>query len=140
MLVCLSLSVAEWAFVGSVVVGSVLLLVVLGVCWCQCCPHSCCCYVRCCCCPDTCCCPKHCEYPAQTPAPPRPTPNTPTPLFIYTMSFCLHCCDFKYSDPLIYFFQYMKQVKMLKVVDNLLRSPCIHHTMVLPWFLEQHLL
>ncbi|XP_053483731.1 immunoglobulin-like domain-containing receptor 2 isoform X3 [Ictalurus furcatus] len=49
----------EWAFVGSVVVGSVLLLVVLGVCWCQCCPHSCCCYVRCCCCPDTCCCPKH---------------------------------------------------------------------------------
>lgn len=82
MLVCLSLSVAEWAFVGSVVVGSVLLLVVLGVCWCQCCPHSCCCYVRCCCCPDTCCCPKHCEYPAQTPAPPRPK-HTHTPIHIY---------------------------------------------------------
>ncbi|KAB5576904.1 hypothetical protein PHYPO_G00203870 [Pangasianodon hypophthalmus] len=49
----------EWVFVGSVVLGSILLLVVLGVCWCQCCPHSCCCYVRCCCCPDTCCCPKH---------------------------------------------------------------------------------
>ncbi|XP_028250279.1 LOW QUALITY PROTEIN: immunoglobulin-like domain-containing receptor 2 [Parambassis ranga] len=49
----------EWAFVASVVLGSVLLLLLLGICWCQCCPHSCCCYVRCCCCPDTCCCPRH---------------------------------------------------------------------------------
>ncbi|XP_072542348.1 immunoglobulin-like domain-containing receptor 2 isoform X1 [Salminus brasiliensis] len=49
----------EWVFVGSVVLGSVLFLLLVGVCWCQCCPHSCCCYVRCCCCPDTCCCPKH---------------------------------------------------------------------------------
>nr|XP_046260871.1 immunoglobulin-like domain-containing receptor 2 isoform X4 [Scatophagus argus] len=49
----------EWAFVGSVVLGSVLFLLLLGICWCQCCPHSCCCYVRCCCCPDTCCCPRH---------------------------------------------------------------------------------
>ncbi|XP_026232846.1 immunoglobulin-like domain-containing receptor 2 isoform X2 [Anabas testudineus] len=49
----------EWAFVGSVVLGSILFLVLLGICWCQCCPHSCCCYVSCCCCPDTCCCPRH---------------------------------------------------------------------------------
>uniref|UniRef100_A0AAV2JZF8 Immunoglobulin domain-containing protein n=1 Tax=Knipowitschia caucasica TaxID=637954 RepID=A0AAV2JZF8_KNICA len=49
----------EWAFVGSVVLGSVLLLLLLGICWCQCCPHSCCCYLSCCCCPDTCCCPRH---------------------------------------------------------------------------------
>ncbi|XP_028447755.1 immunoglobulin-like domain-containing receptor 2 isoform X3 [Perca flavescens] len=49
----------EWAFVGSVVLGSVLFLLLMGICWCQCCPHSCCCYVRCCCCPDTCCCPRH---------------------------------------------------------------------------------
>ncbi|XP_034550448.1 immunoglobulin-like domain-containing receptor 2 isoform X3 [Notolabrus celidotus] len=49
----------EWAFVGSVVLGSVLLLLLLGICWCQCCPHSCCCYVSCCCCPETCCCPRH---------------------------------------------------------------------------------
>ncbi|XP_072300789.1 immunoglobulin-like domain-containing receptor 2 isoform X2 [Eucyclogobius newberryi] len=49
----------EWAFVGSVVLGSVLFLLLLGICWCQCCPHSCCCYVSCCCCPDTCCCPRH---------------------------------------------------------------------------------
>ncbi|KAG7503903.1 immunoglobulin-like domain-containing receptor 2 isoform X1 [Solea senegalensis] len=49
----------EWAFVGSVVLGSVLFLLFLGICWCQCCPHSCCCYVRCCCCPDSCCCPRH---------------------------------------------------------------------------------
>ncbi|XP_066542714.1 immunoglobulin-like domain-containing receptor 2 isoform X2 [Hoplias malabaricus] len=49
----------EWVFVGSVVLGSVLFLLFVGICWCQCCPHSCCCYLRCCCCPDTCCCPKH---------------------------------------------------------------------------------
>ncbi|KAK7882454.1 hypothetical protein WMY93_028628 [Mugilogobius chulae] len=49
----------EWAFVGSVVLGSVLFLLLLGICWCQCCPHSCCCYLSCCCCPDTCCCPRH---------------------------------------------------------------------------------
>ncbi|XP_016418304.1 immunoglobulin-like domain-containing receptor 2 isoform X2 [Sinocyclocheilus rhinocerous] len=49
----------EWVFVGVVVLGSVLFLLLVGICWCQCCPHSCCCYVSCCCCPDTCCCPKH---------------------------------------------------------------------------------
>ncbi|KAM9826091.1 uncharacterized protein ACBT44_006479 isoform 2-T2 [Syngnathus typhle] len=49
----------EWVFVAAVALGSVLFLLLLGVCWCQCCPHSCCCYVSCCCCPDTCCCPKH---------------------------------------------------------------------------------
>ncbi|XP_065107972.1 immunoglobulin-like domain-containing receptor 2 isoform X1 [Paramisgurnus dabryanus] len=49
----------EWVFVGVVVIGSILFLLLVGICWCQCCPHSCCCYVRCCCCPDTCCCPKH---------------------------------------------------------------------------------
>ncbi|XP_050975269.1 immunoglobulin-like domain-containing receptor 2 isoform X5 [Labeo rohita] len=53
------LLVQEWVFVGAVVLGSVLFLLLVGICWCQCCPHSCCCYVRCCCCPDTCCCPKH---------------------------------------------------------------------------------
>ncbi|XP_035378766.1 immunoglobulin-like domain-containing receptor 2 isoform X1 [Electrophorus electricus] len=49
----------EWVFVGCVVLAGLLFLLFIGVCWCQCCPHSCCCYVRCCCCPDTCCCPKH---------------------------------------------------------------------------------
>ncbi|XP_071212317.1 immunoglobulin-like domain-containing receptor 2 isoform X5 [Salvelinus alpinus] len=49
----------EWVFVGSVVLGSILFLLLMGICWCQCCPHSCCCYLRCCCCPDTCCCPLH---------------------------------------------------------------------------------
>ncbi|XP_051567133.1 immunoglobulin-like domain-containing receptor 2 isoform X2 [Myxocyprinus asiaticus] len=53
------LLVQEWVFVGVVMLGSVLFLLLVGICWCQCCPHSCCCYVRCCCCPDTCCCPKH---------------------------------------------------------------------------------
>ncbi|XP_016322944.1 immunoglobulin-like domain-containing receptor 2 isoform X3 [Sinocyclocheilus anshuiensis] len=53
------LLVQEWVFVGVVVLGSVLFLLLVGICWCQCCPHSCCCYVSCCCCPDTCCCPKH---------------------------------------------------------------------------------
>ncbi|KAI4875992.1 hypothetical protein NFI96_031315 [Prochilodus magdalenae] len=49
----------EWAFVAAVVLGSILFILLVGVCWCQCCPHSCCCYVRCCCCPETCCCPRH---------------------------------------------------------------------------------
>uniref|UniRef100_A0A667X493 Ig-like domain-containing protein n=1 Tax=Myripristis murdjan TaxID=586833 RepID=A0A667X493_9TELE len=49
----------KWVFVAAVALGSVLFLLLLGVCWCQCCPHSCCCYVSCCCCPDTCCCPRH---------------------------------------------------------------------------------
>ncbi|XP_062312607.1 immunoglobulin-like domain-containing receptor 2 isoform X2 [Osmerus eperlanus] len=53
------LLVLEWVFVGSVVLGSILFLLLAGICWCQCCPHSCCCYVSCCCCPDTCCCPRH---------------------------------------------------------------------------------
>ncbi len=51
----------EWVFVSAVLVGSILVILLVGVCWCQCCPHSCCCYVRCCCCPDTCCCPRHRE-------------------------------------------------------------------------------
>ncbi|XP_034156136.2 immunoglobulin-like domain-containing receptor 2 isoform X3 [Pangasianodon hypophthalmus] len=49
----------EWVFVTVVILGGVLFFVLAGVCWCQCCPHSCCCYVRCCCCPETCCCPRH---------------------------------------------------------------------------------
>ncbi|KAI5127361.1 Immunoglobulin-Like Domain-Containing Receptor 2 [Manis pentadactyla] len=48
----------EWVFVGLVILGVALLFVLLGICWCQCCPHSCCCYVRCPCCPDSCCCPQ----------------------------------------------------------------------------------
>ncbi|XP_047659435.1 immunoglobulin-like domain-containing receptor 2 isoform X3 [Tachysurus fulvidraco] len=53
------LLVLEWVFVVVVVLGGVLFFILAGVCWCQCCPHSCCCYVRCCCCPETCCCPRH---------------------------------------------------------------------------------
>ncbi|XP_078101918.1 immunoglobulin-like domain-containing receptor 2 isoform X3 [Sander vitreus] len=49
----------EWVFVSAVALGSVLFLLLVGVCWCQCCPHSCCCYISCWCCPDTCCCPRH---------------------------------------------------------------------------------
>ncbi|XP_018614031.2 immunoglobulin-like domain-containing receptor 2 isoform X2 [Scleropages formosus] len=53
------LLVLEWVFVGLVVLGSIAFILLVGICWCQCCPHSCCCYVRCPCCPDTCCCPRH---------------------------------------------------------------------------------
>uniref|UniRef100_A0A3Q1ESD8 Immunoglobulin-like domain containing receptor 2 n=1 Tax=Acanthochromis polyacanthus TaxID=80966 RepID=A0A3Q1ESD8_9TELE len=83
----LELLVLEWAFVGSVVLGSILFLLLLGICWCQCCPHSCCCYVRCCCCPDTCCCPRHLyeagkmaksAQPAQVPVYPYYIPGVPT--------------------------------------------------------------
>nr|KAF6413362.1 immunoglobulin like domain containing receptor 2 [Molossus molossus] len=48
----------EWVFVGLVILGVVLFFVLVGICWCQCCPHSCCCYIRCPCCPDSCCCPQ----------------------------------------------------------------------------------
>ncbi|XP_029113536.1 immunoglobulin-like domain-containing receptor 2 isoform X2 [Scleropages formosus] len=49
----------EWVFVAAVTGGGVAVLLLVALCWCQCCPHSCCCYVRCCCCPETCCCPRH---------------------------------------------------------------------------------
>ncbi|XP_053311483.1 immunoglobulin-like domain-containing receptor 2 isoform X3 [Spea bombifrons] len=52
------LLVMEWAFVCLVILGTVLFFVMVGICWCQCCPHSCCCYVRCPFCPETCCCPR----------------------------------------------------------------------------------
>ncbi|XP_070931084.1 immunoglobulin-like domain-containing receptor 2 isoform X4 [Macaca nemestrina] len=48
----------EWVFVGLVLLGVFLFFVLVGICWCQCCPHSCCCYVRCPCCPESCCCPQ----------------------------------------------------------------------------------
>ncbi|XP_067402397.1 immunoglobulin-like domain-containing receptor 2 isoform X8 [Emydura macquarii macquarii] len=48
----------EWVFVGLVILGAFLFFLLVGICWCQCCPHSCCCYVRCPCCPDSCCCPR----------------------------------------------------------------------------------
>ncbi|XP_078142197.1 immunoglobulin-like domain-containing receptor 2 isoform X2 [Centroberyx gerrardi] len=81
------LLVLEWVFVGSVVLGSVLFLLLAGICWCQCCPHSCCCYIRCCCCPDTCCCPRHLYeagkmaksgQPTQVPMYPYYIPGVPT--------------------------------------------------------------
>uniref|UniRef100_A0A8C2KLG4 Immunoglobulin like domain containing receptor 2 n=1 Tax=Cyprinus carpio TaxID=7962 RepID=A0A8C2KLG4_CYPCA len=69
--------VPEWVFVSAVVVGSLLVILLVGVCWCQCCPHTCCCYVRCCCCPDTCCCPRH-LYEAGKGI--KSTPPTPVPM------------------------------------------------------------
>uniref|UniRef100_A0A7M4EWS0 Immunoglobulin like domain containing receptor 2 n=1 Tax=Crocodylus porosus TaxID=8502 RepID=A0A7M4EWS0_CROPO len=48
----------EWVFVGLIIMGAFLFFLLIGICWCQCCPHSCCCYVRCPCCPDSCCCPR----------------------------------------------------------------------------------
>ncbi|MBN3300405.1 LSR protein, partial [Amia calva] len=48
----------DWLLVVLVVLGFLLFLLLIGICWCQCCPHTCCCYVRCPCCPDRCCCPQ----------------------------------------------------------------------------------
>ncbi|XP_066516277.1 immunoglobulin-like domain-containing receptor 2 isoform X2 [Hoplias malabaricus] len=72
------LLVLEWLFVASVVLGSILFILLVGVCWCQCCPHSCCCYVRCCCCPETCCCPRH-LYEAGKGI--KTTPTTPVAMY-----------------------------------------------------------
>ncbi|XP_028341718.1 lipolysis-stimulated lipoprotein receptor, partial [Physeter macrocephalus] len=52
---CLS---ADWLFVVVVCLAAFLVFLLLGICWCQCCPHTCCCYVRCPCCPEKCCCPE----------------------------------------------------------------------------------
>ncbi|KAM6943124.1 uncharacterized protein FYW49_002188 isoform 2-T2 [Xenentodon cancila] len=78
------LLVLEWVFVVAVVLGSVLFLLLVGVCWCQCCPHSCCCYVSCWCCPDTCCCPRHLYEAGKGIKTGTSTPQTPTypPYFV----------------------------------------------------------
>ncbi|XP_037382506.1 immunoglobulin-like domain-containing receptor 1 [Talpa occidentalis] len=52
------LIVLHWLTVIFITLGALLLLLLIGVCWCQCCPQYCCCYVRCPCCPDRCCCPE----------------------------------------------------------------------------------
>lgn len=52
------LIVLDWLLVVLVVLGFLLLLLLIGICWCQCCPHTCCCYVSCPCCPERCCCPR----------------------------------------------------------------------------------
>ncbi|XP_012737403.1 lipolysis-stimulated lipoprotein receptor isoform X1 [Fundulus heteroclitus] len=48
----------DWLLVLLVVLGFLFLLMLIGICWCQCCPHTCCCYVSCPCCPERCCCPR----------------------------------------------------------------------------------
>ncbi|XP_035868513.1 lipolysis-stimulated lipoprotein receptor isoform X5 [Phyllostomus discolor] len=48
----------DWLFVVVVCLAVFLVFLLLGICWCQCCPHTCCCYVRCPCCPERCCCPE----------------------------------------------------------------------------------
>lgn len=105
---------SEWAFVGSVVLGSVLFLLLLGICWCQCCPHSCCCYVRCCCCPDTCCCPRHREEHKQS--------RALSFYFFFEQTVCMRA-----------FFtsvQFMRRGRWPRV-DRLLRFPCIRTTSLL---------
>lgn len=52
------LIVLDWLLVVLVVLGFLLLLLLIGICWCQCCPHTCCCYISCPCCPERCCCPR----------------------------------------------------------------------------------
>ncbi|KAK2500322.1 hypothetical protein MC885_020775 [Smutsia gigantea] len=48
----------DWLFVVVVCLAVFLVFLLLGICWCQCCPHTCCCYIRCPCCPEKCCCPE----------------------------------------------------------------------------------
>lgn len=57
----LGFSPADWLTVIFIILGALLLILLIGVCWCQCCPQYCCCYVRCPCCPDRCCCPEEGE-------------------------------------------------------------------------------
>lgn len=64
---------ADWLFVVVVCLAGFLLFLLLGICWCQCCPHTCCCYVRCPCCPEKCCCPEARKYPSWMDRPLRTT-------------------------------------------------------------------
>ncbi|XP_029435081.1 immunoglobulin-like domain-containing receptor 2 isoform X2 [Rhinatrema bivittatum] len=75
----------EWVFVSLVIIGMFLFFLMVGVCWCQCCPHSCCCYVRCPCCPETCCCPRA-LYEAGKAAKAGYPPNVPTTCPSYYIS------------------------------------------------------
>ncbi|XP_075696518.1 lipolysis-stimulated lipoprotein receptor isoform X2 [Rhinoderma darwinii] len=52
------LLVLDWLFVVLIVLGGFFVVLMIGICWCQCCPHTCCCYVQCPCCPEKCCCPR----------------------------------------------------------------------------------
>ncbi|KAF3827511.1 hypothetical protein GH733_002997 [Mirounga leonina] len=52
------LIVLHWLTVIFIILGALLLLLLIGVCWCQSCPQHCCCYIRCPCCPARCCCPE----------------------------------------------------------------------------------
>nr|DBA34568.1 TPA: hypothetical protein GDO54_002118 [Pyxicephalus adspersus] len=52
------LIVLHWLTVIFIVMGGLLLILFISICWCQCCPQCCCCYVRCPCCPTKCCCPE----------------------------------------------------------------------------------
>ena len=85
---------ADWLFVVVVCLAAFLVFLLLGICWCQCCPHTCCCYVRCPCCPEKCCCPEAREYPSPAarplplsvcPAAPRPM-STPHPPHVHSHS------------------------------------------------------
>nr|XP_033799235.1 immunoglobulin-like domain-containing receptor 2 isoform X3 [Geotrypetes seraphini] len=75
----------EWVFVSLVIIGTFLFFLMVGICWCQCCPHSCCCYVRCPCCPETCCCPRA-LYEAGKAAKAGFPPNVPTACPSYYIS------------------------------------------------------
>ncbi|XP_010183161.1 PREDICTED: immunoglobulin-like domain-containing receptor 1, partial [Mesitornis unicolor] len=50
------LIVLHWLTVLLIILGGLILLLLIGVCWCQCCPQHCCCHIRCVCCPTRCCC------------------------------------------------------------------------------------
>ncbi|XP_039415801.1 immunoglobulin-like domain-containing receptor 1 [Corvus cornix cornix] len=50
------LIVLHWLTVLLIILGGLLLLLLFGICWCQCCPQYCCCHIQCGCCPTRCCC------------------------------------------------------------------------------------
>ncbi|XP_018417684.1 PREDICTED: lipolysis-stimulated lipoprotein receptor [Nanorana parkeri] len=51
-------NIEDWLFVVLIVLSAFFFFLMIGICWCQCCPHTCCCYVSCPCCPEKCCCPR----------------------------------------------------------------------------------
>lgn len=92
------LIVLDWLFVVLVVLAGFLVFLLISICWCQCCPHTCCCYVRCPCCPEKCCCPRALYEAGKAATSGVPSIYAPS---IYAPSVYSHPNQVKMAPPLI---------------------------------------
>ncbi|XP_078499761.1 lipolysis-stimulated lipoprotein receptor isoform X3 [Lissotriton helveticus] len=88
----------DWLFVVLVVLAGFLVFLLISICWCQCCPHTCCCYVRCPCCPEKCCCPRALYEAGKAATSGVPSIYAPS---VYAPSVYSHPSQVKMAPPLI---------------------------------------